>query len=309
MAEEGPLLRGFYAPVRAAEAELRQLPWGHTTRTVLAGRYPFRVRVSRADLGQHVERLLAGFPPAPEGPASEMYSIVSGIDGHPGWWAVYVGEQRISNCDYASVALTHLFGHLNRAVVAHSADDVVNLHAAACAWKERGVVMAGPTESGKSTLAAGLALAGFTYLTDEVAGIDPRNLTVAPYPKPLSIDPGAWPVLSMLRPVVSPALEGARHTQWHVAPEALPGGVGHQSIPVHLLLRCRWRKGSPTILREMSRAALVLELALDMFRPRHRVVQQVQVLARVAEQAVAYELTYSDLDEATAQVKELLDRA
>ena len=307
MTEDELLLDDFAGPRTADAGSLSRLPWGHTTRTVLAGRYPFRVRVGRADLGRHVDRLLAGFPTAPAGQARRTtYSIVSGVNGHPNWWVVYADERRISNCDYPSVALTHLFGHVNRAVVAHSADDAVNLHAAACAWDGHAVVMAGPTESGKSTLAAGLALRGFTYLTDEVVVIDPVDLTVAPYPKPPSIDRGAWSVLPTLKPAVPPALQDVGFTQWHVDPAMLPGGVASSPFPVGLLVRSRWREDSPTVLRPASRGGLVLDLALDMFRPRHLLAQQVRVLCRLAEQALCYELTYSDLDDATAHLEDLM---
>ena len=306
MAEPELLLADFYAPPTADEATLSAVRWRHTTAAVSAGGFSFRVRASNREFGRHLDRLLAGFPKFTGTRPITTYSVMSGVAGHPGWWAVYADERRISNCDFPSVALTHLFAHLNRAVVAHSPDDAVSLHAAACAWRGAAAVIAGPTESGKSTLAAGLALCGMSYLTDEVVEIDPIGLTVRPYPKPPSIDPGAWSVLPTLRPAES--IEGVGFSQWHVDPAMLPGGVATEPVPVRLLLRCRWRKGSATTFKPTSRAALVVDLALDMFRPRERLAWQIEVLGRLAEQALAYDLVYDHLDEATGAIIELLDR-
>lgn len=304
---EIPLLPAdFCAPPTVDEVTFARMPFAHTTATRLAGRLPFRVRTSDLELGEHMDRLLAGFRLSPADDPATTYSVISGVNGWPDWWVTYADDRRISNSAHASIALTHLFAHLNRAVVAHSPDDAVNLHASACALDGRAVVMAGPTESGKSTLAAGLALRGLAYLTDEVVEIDPVDLTVAPYPKPPSIDPGAWPVLEALRPTASGGLAGIGHTQWHVDPAALPGGVAAGPVRVALLLRTRWREGSATVVRPVSAARFVLDLALDMFRPRERLAWQVQVLGRLAEQAMVYELTYSDLDDATTRIVGLL---
>ncbi len=62
------------------------------------------------------------------------------------------------------------------------------------------------------------------------------------------------------------------------------------------------------MLRPAPRAAVVLELALDMFRPRERLAHQIQVLGRLAERTMVYELTYDDLDEAAAGVRDLLEQ-
>lgn len=304
---QAPLrLADFPAPPVVQEATFARLPFAHVTPMLRAGRFRFRVRASDAAVGAHVQRLLAGFPVSRARAPHTTYSVISGVNGWPGWWAGYADDQRISNAAHPSVTLTHVFAHLNRAVVAHSPEHVVNLHASAAALDGRAVVMAGPTESGKSTLVAALGLRGLAYLTDEVVAVDGNTLTVAPYPKPPSIDPGAWSVLAALRPAAAETIPGIGHSQWHVDPAVLPGGVAGAPAPVALLLRTRWRAGTRTRLRPTSRARFVTDLALDMFRPRDRLVWQVQVLGRLAERAPVYDLSYGDVHDAAARIRDVL---
>ena len=234
--------------------------------------------------------------------------MLSGVSGYDSWWVVYADGQRISNVDQPSAALSHLFAHVNRRVVEYSPSNAVPLHAAACAWQGAAVVIAGASGSGKSTITAGLVSRGLSYLTDEVAVVNPVDLTVAPYAKPLTIKSGSWPVLAGLRPIVPESIADVTMTQWHLAPTQLAGGVATAPHPVRLLLRCRWQHGSPTLLRPVSRAGLVLDLALDMFRPRQRIPWQLEVLARLAAGSLAYDLVYGDLDDATEAIVELLER-
>lgn len=49
------------------------------------------------------------------------------------------------------------------------------------------LVLVGPSGRGKTTASLALARAGWGYLSDETAVIDPADRSVAPYPKPLSV--------------------------------------------------------------------------------------------------------------------------
>lgn len=301
-------MKSFFAPPEAGPEELETLPWAMTGPTRSAHRARFAVRSTHPDMGAYVDELCASFPVAPRSGAADAttYSIVHGVGGVRDWLAVYAGARRISNCATASVALTHLFGDLNRRVVATAAPDAVTLHAAACARDGRAVVLSGPTESGKSTLSAGLGLAGFEYLTDEVVILDPDSDAVAPYPKPLNIDPGSWSVLAGLRPAAPSAVPDIADTQWHVDPMRLPGGVALGSRPVGALIRCRFTPDGPSRLEPMSPAAMVAEVIRDGFRPRTGVPAQLRLLGRVARNVPCYDLRFTTLDEAVRSISACL---
>jgi hypothetical protein len=75
--------------------------------------------------------------------------------------------------------------------VANLAPDRVFVHAGVVAWRNRALVLPGPSFAGKSTLVAALLRAGATYFSDEYAVIDPAGL-IHPHARNLRMrEPGA----------------------------------------------------------------------------------------------------------------------
>lgn len=68
--------------------------------------------------------------------------------------------------------------------------DVVPVHAAALAIGDEGVVLAGSSGTGKSTLALALAQEGFRLLSDDVALIDLARMQVLPFHKAVGLADG-----------------------------------------------------------------------------------------------------------------------
>jgi hypothetical protein len=90
-----------------------------------------------------------------------------------------------------------------------------------------GLVFAGVMEAGKTTLVAGLVRAGFGYLTDEAGAIERETLLIQPYPKPLSLEPGSWPLFPELEPQADLATDEYKAYEWQVPTAAIrPGALG-----------------------------------------------------------------------------------
>lgn len=74
----------------------------------------------------------------------------------------------------------------------------LQIHAASLMRDGKGVVLAGASGFGKSTLAAGLLSRGWDYLSDELGLIDPQTLWVHGFPKALRIKRGAFKLIEDL---------------------------------------------------------------------------------------------------------------
>jgi len=103
----------------------------------------------------------------------------------------------------------------------------VQLHAAVVQRRGRAVLIAGGPESGKTSLACALGLAGWNVMSDEVALVEPGRRTVRSFPRVLMVRDGTarrLPGLSRVRPR-RVALGGTPELVRYVSPEALGGPV------------------------------------------------------------------------------------
>ena len=83
---------------------------------------------------------------------------------------------------------------VNQRVIEGLTEHETGIHAACAQRGDDIVLIPAPSGSGKSTTVAGLVRAGWDYLTDETTVLDDETLTVRAYPKPITIDHGAWPL-------------------------------------------------------------------------------------------------------------------
>ena len=76
------------------------------------------------------------------------------------------------------------------------------IHAGAVAMNGVAAILAAPSGSGKSTLAAYLVTRDFEYLSDDLVPLRVEDNAVAPFPLPISVKPGAAPVLAPFYPLL-----------------------------------------------------------------------------------------------------------
>lgn len=185
--------------------------------------------------------------------------------------------------------------------------DRLALHASAACQHGRAVVMPAHMESGKTTLVAGLTAAGFDYLTDEVALIDPVSLRLHPYPKPLWMDDDSVEAVRRLLGD-SRALGGRRlGDKHHVRPEDLRPATTTSECSVALVVAPRYVPGAPVSLEPLSRATGVALLAENCFNLSTFGAAALKPLAELVSSADCYRLTSGDLGEAVRTIRSLLD--
>jgi hypothetical protein len=184
--------------------------------------------------------------------------------------------------------------------------DALGLHAGGVARHGTAVALPAVMESGKSTLTAGLVRAGFSYLTDEAVFLDWETRRVIPFPKPISLDPGSWPLFPELEPN-APLPDGYKDDQWHIPPDAIrPGAVGPPCRVRHVVFP-RYAERASTRLTPLRRAEATIELARNTFRFNERPRRSLDMLAAAAPEAECYRLDIGDLDDAVALVSELVE--
>lgn len=153
----------------------------------------FVVRTDDAELAALVEEVVAPYPAAER--ADHAIAVVrTPSGGH----RVLVDDVAAGEVVDPQDAVELVVSHLNQLAVAHTAGRLL-LHAGAVERAGRAVVIVGPSGRGKSTLTAALVLAGFAYLTDEVAAIDPSSGWIDPFPKPLSLSTATRELLGLDR--------------------------------------------------------------------------------------------------------------
>jgi hypothetical protein len=166
------------------------------------------------------------------------------------------------------------------------------------------MLLPAPQESGKTTTVSGLVRAGFGYLTDEAAAIEPDTLRIRPFAKALSIDRGSWEVLPELRPAHADVVTG----QWQVPASRLRSGAVAAPTRPGLVVTPRYRAGSTTALTRITRADMLVVLADATFAFHANPGRNLEVLGRVVTDCACFRLTIGDLGHAVDLLLGLSDQ-
>jgi hypothetical protein len=201
--------------------------------------------------------------------------------------------------------VSNLVRDVNRRAVEGS--DGLVLHAGGVERHGVGLVLPADRDAGKTTLVAGLVQAGFAYLSDEAVPIDAETLTMQPYVKPLSLDPGSFPLFPELEPRADGFGDEADVYQWQVPARALRRESIGRPCRISVIAFPRYAKGAKTQLIPVGRAEALMELAKNTFRFRDRARASLDTLSGVIRGTACYRLTIGDLQTAVNLLSRLLD--
>lgn len=262
--------------------------WRHHTGNHDALGHHFGVRTNDDVVGRHLAKVLA--PLAATGDPQEWYDILVSGGRAQVWWR---GEVMFDGA--LGLLVPALHGHVNRSAVTATAG--IALHAAAASRGGATVLLPAPAESGKSTLVAGLVLAGWSYFTDEVSAIDPATGSVRAYPKAISVDRGSWGVVPALEPHLDPATALLRGDQWQVPAENAPA-TSSLSPPVQLIAFPAYETDAETRLEPLTPAEAVVLLGANSFNLMTLGDAGLDQLAALAQGARCFRLPVGDLADA-----------
>jgi hypothetical protein len=236
-----------------------------------------------------------------------VVGIVADRPGAPGGQAeVRIDGALICRTAAVSYAVGLVLWLLNRFAVSHLPETHVAFHAGVVARDDVALMLPASSGAGKSTLTAALVETGFDYGSDELAVIDPATMRLLPYPKPISLDPGSWPLFPAVDPGPSGCL-GLSLRQWQVRPAALrPGAALAHGTVLHLILP-HYVAGGPLELTPLARARALVHLAGQSFLPEVDQRARLEVLAAIVRRLTCWQLTLDDPRAAAATIRRVVE--
>jgi hypothetical protein len=288
--------------------------WAYRSAGLRGLSYRFSVRCDDAVLGDRVAAMLAGLrAPPTAAPVDHRYGLIT-TAGRAGTIDVLRDGEPLARDQRPGDALSWVVWDVNRAAAESSGHHLL-FHAGALEAGGNGLLLPGSSGSGKSTLTAGLARRGLGlgYLSDELVALDLRRSLLLPYAKPITVKAGSFAVLPDLHPDRMP-VPGARTSagpwtgaEWQVPVGGHSGIVVGRACPPRLVVLPRYERGARTRLVPLSDTDAFLSLALHSVNlPAHGAAGSV-ALGRLVAQSDCYALTVSDLDEACALVRGLVE--
>jgi HprK-related kinase A len=210
------------------------------------------------------------------------------------------------------MALPYLEWGMNQCV-ARTAHQYLMMHAAVLERSGAAVILTGPTGSGKSTLCAALAAAGWRLYSDELALIGTASGALTPLGRPISLKNESIELMQRLAPGwrFGPVCEGGRKGRIrHMSPPggSAPGTSGGGAAPAWLVF-VRYAPGSATTCERMEKGPCMLRAIEQCFNYAKLGRTGFRVLADVIERCACLELTYSDTAQAVAAVEALAARS
>jgi hypothetical protein len=306
---EAPPLR-HDAP-RIAEAGLfAGRDWAWTSGPCAAVEHRFALMSETADgVRDCLEPVLAPLR-APGDPVAGAYRVIRSTSARTSPevpYALYYERQRLTLTSRPAALARVLTWHINRQVIARSADRYVMLHAAAATRAGVTVILPADHGRGKTTAVAGLLREGYGYVTDDAVAIDPGSLWITPFPKSLSIDEAGWHLFPECRPPSSTA----SGRQWNAPASRLLATTERRLVaPPRVIVFPRYVLGCPTECVALAHGEAVEELAQCTFSFPRQPDRDRRVLAEVAAGAsVAASLRTGSVDEAVLAIEALVSEA
>lgn len=265
--------------------------------------YCFSIRWNTDDLGVLVNHVLGGFtvppesclersPPPNTSAITPVYSLIDGT-------RAFYGQDLIAQSNHLSFVLDRLFWHINTETIRRTGDFLL-IHAGAVATPfGEGVVLPAPTGAGKTTLVAGLIKAGFGYLSDEAAAIDPISRNLYPYAKALSLkDEALFKWFPDLYTIDGNGIKVRRHLR----AEEIRSGSAAEPCPISFVIAFRFDQGLPTVLTPLSAGEGALELVRNALNLHLYGSRALPLLADVVRSARCYRLVSGNGHEAVSAV-------
>ncbi|MEW6751729.1 MAG: hypothetical protein AB1505_12250 [Candidatus Latescibacterota bacterium] len=270
-------------------------------RTRCLAEYAFSLEGDDADLAGLADSLFSAAPEAPAGAVPQAFRLVR----RSGTVVLLEDGRAVCRAPDLQGLFLQVEWHLTRAVMA-ALGRYLQLHGAAVVLPSGAVLAVGPPESGKTSLALGMALGGGRLAGDEVALVGPSGLRVTPFPRDLIVHDGT-------RALFPGRLAAPAVPAWKVFPgyvHAAPGELGLRTArrPAairRLVFPVRGGQGGAAC-RPVGPAEAARRLLEQVFSLPGQGARGVEIVGRLAEECAPVEVP---CDDAATAARLLLDLA
>lgn len=184
-------------------------------------------------------------------------------------------------------------------------DAAAIMHGSAVAIDGRGVVVAGVTGSGKSTLMLALIAAGARYLADDFTPLTDDGVRVGAFPVAASVKAGSWPLARAWFPAIETAATfnlGPREVRYLDLSAHREPGEG--SVPAAAIVFPRYAAGSPVTFTRLAPESVFRQLIEAGSAPAGN-PPSMRPIVELAKHVPAWSLAYGDVADAAERVKAL----
>jgi hypothetical protein len=272
-------------------------------------------------LGFADRRLLVEYPPAFEKIINFLFvNVPPGMDRQPdhtftvvpqqsGTCTLLKDKEKIGNTADNKAMANLLMGEVIYAMIdgVHSG---LTLHAAAVAWKNKGIWMPGTSGAGKSSLSAWLVNHGYTYLTDELIHCPFGGLSFETFTRPLNFKNRGLSAITALLPENN--LEDcmlASGAVTMVQPRVFDRNEPASTPELSLLLFPAFEQGADLAIKPLSPAQAGLQLMGCHVNARNLAGHGFPEVVKLCRKVPACRLTYGSFEQLTGTMDTFLELA
>jgi HprK-related kinase A len=191
-------------------------------------------------------------------------------------------------------------------LIGHRVNDLLLLHAGVVEKDGLALLLPALPGSGKSTLAAALSWRGWRLLSDEFGAFEPESETFRAMLKPVALKNESIQVIRRFAPqaIFGPEFPKTRKgAVAHLAAQHETVKLRHSGAKPGAVILPKWEARSSTRLERVADHILFPTLAFNAFNYNLLGAIGFKAVVRLVRRCPAWQLVYSDLDEAVAAVE------
>lgn len=233
--------------------------------------------------------------------------IIPAESGGNGWDVFY--NQRCCNQDVSAEHIPPLLAFLTFNCTSNALHSHLLFHAAVLAKDTKAYLFPAHVGFGKSTLSMFLCKNDFLFLSDELALVHPKTLTVRPMPLPLCIKSGSLEVLTPQYPQLNKLpsfFRGDGKEVRYMAPPQNAIADLHNDYPIAALIFPHFTHNTAAKMNLISKSEAIRNLAHTGSSDRPLNNKDINALIRLVDKNPCYSLKYADLGEALQLLKSFI---